>query len=58
MKLLKSLILNNNYSYLLNLHDQRTIFTTDGKHPATLSFLAPSENADRDITENRKKVWL
>lgn len=55
MKLLKSLILNNNYSYLLNLHDQRTIFTTDGKHPATLSFLAPSENADRDITENRKK---
>lgn len=55
MRLLKSIILNGNYSYLLNLHDQRTIFTTDGVHPATLSFLASSENIERDVTENRKK---
>jgi len=55
VRVLKSVVENGNYSYLLNLHDQRTIFTTDGKHPATLSFLAPSENADRLITENRKK---
>ncbi|QIY85082.1 peptidase M14 [Chryseobacterium sp. NEB161] len=55
MKILKKQILENNYDYLLNLHDQRTIFTTDGVHPATLSFLSPSENKDRDITENRKK---
>ena len=55
MKILKNQILNNDYDYLLNLHDQRTIFTTDGLHPATLSFLAPSENKERDVTENRKK---
>ena len=55
IRVLKSIVLNGNYSYLLNLHDQRTIFTTDGIHPATLSFLSPSENAERDITENRKK---
>lgn len=55
IRVLKSIVLSGNYSYLLNLHDQRTIFTTDGIHPATLSFLSPSENAERDITENRKK---
>ncbi len=55
IKILKSIVLEGNYDYALNLHDQRTIFTTDGKHPATLSFLAPSENVERTITENRKK---
>jgi len=55
IRVLKSIVLDGNYSYLLNLHDQRTIFTTDGTHPATLSFLSPSENPERDITENRKK---
>lgn len=55
MKILKSIVLEGDYHYALNLHDQRTIFTTDGKHPATLSFLAPSENIERTITENRKK---
>lgn len=44
-----------NYDYALNLHEQRTIFSTDGEHPATLSFLAPSENVERDITENRQR---
>lgn len=55
IKILKSIVLEGNYDYAFNLHDQRTIFTTDGKHPATLSFLAPSENVERTITENRKK---
>ncbi len=55
MKVLKSIVLPGNYDYLLNLHDQRTIFTTDGIHPATLSFLAPSESPERTVTENRKK---
>ncbi len=55
MQVLKSIVEKVDYDYLLNLHDQRTIFTTDGVHPATLSFLAPSENPERTITENRKK---
>ena len=56
LKLLLNLIENGNYDYALNLHEQRTIFTTDGKNPATLSFLAPSENFERDLTETRKKT--
>lgn len=55
IKILKDLIKNENYDYALNLHDQRTIFTTDGENPATLSFLSPSENIEREVTENRKK---
>lgn len=52
--ILKNLVTSGSYDYGLNLHDQRTIFTTDGKHPATLSFLAPSVNYEREITETRK----
>lgn len=55
IKIFKNFIEKCNYHYALNLHDQRTIFTTDGENPATLSFLAPSENMEREITENRKK---
>lgn len=55
IKLLKNLAAATKYDYALNLHEQRTIFTTDGVHPATLSFLAPSESEERTITENRKK---
>lgn len=55
IKLLKEAVAAKKYDYALNLHEQRTIFTTDGIHPATLSFLAPSENVERTITENRKK---
>ena len=54
--LLKKMAENGNYDYALNLHEQRTIFTTDGENPATLSFLAPSENFEREITETRKKA--
>ncbi|CAA7196789.1 M14 family zinc carboxypeptidase [Chryseobacterium potabilaquae] len=55
IKILKKIVATKKYNYALNLHEQRTIFTTDGVHPATLSFLAPSENIERSITDNRKK---
>lgn len=55
LKFLKRLAFSKKYDYALNLHEQRTIFTTDGIHPATLSFLAPSENVERTVTHNRKK---
>ncbi len=53
--ILKNIAETQKYDYALNLHEQRTIFTTDGENPATLSFLAPSENYEREITETRKK---
>ncbi|WP_300670452.1 M14 family zinc carboxypeptidase [Soonwooa sp.] len=55
MRLLKKFLSEKKYDYALNLHDQRTIFSTDKEHPATLSFLAPSEDVERSLTENRKK---
>ncbi|WP_153392622.1 M14 family zinc carboxypeptidase [Chryseobacterium vaccae] len=55
IKYLKAAVAGKKYDYALNLHEQRTIFTTDGIHPATLSFLAPSENVERTVTDNRKK---
>lgn len=55
INVLKNFILKKKYDYALNLHDQRTIFTTDGSTPATLSFLSPSEDEERTLTENRKK---
>lgn len=55
IKFLKNAAASKKYNYALNLHEQRTIFTTDGIHPATLSFLAPSENIERTVTDNRKK---
>lgn len=43
--------------YCFNMHDQRTIFTVgDTKETATLSFLAPSINKEREITEDRKET--
>ena len=54
--ILKNIAEKGDYHYGLNLHEQRTIFTTDGKNPATLSFLAPSVNYQREINETRKKA--
>ena len=43
--------------YCFNLHDQRTIFgVSDNGKPATLSFLAPSYNEEREINESRLKA--
>ncbi|MCK8142736.1 M14 family metallopeptidase [Flavobacterium sp. I-SCBP12n] len=42
--------------FCFNLHDQRTIFgVADTGKPATLSFLAPSFNENRDVNESRMK---
>ncbi|MFH6996365.1 M14 metallopeptidase family protein [Flavobacterium sp. FlaQc-57] len=43
--------------YCFNLHDQRTIFGagTTGK-PATVSFLAPSYNEEREVNDTRLKA--
>ncbi|NNK72080.1 MAG: peptidase M14, partial [Flavobacteriaceae bacterium] len=43
--------------YCFNLHGQRTIYSA-GSQPksAILSFLAPAENDEREITETRKKA--
>ncbi|WP_159799387.1 M14 metallopeptidase family protein [Flavobacterium sp. MK4S-17] len=43
--------------FCYNMHDQRTIFGLegdDGVKPATVSFLAPAYNAERDINANRQ----
>ncbi|MFV5686093.1 M14 metallopeptidase family protein [Flavobacterium sp. GB2R13] len=43
--------------YCFNLHDQRTIFgVSDTGKPATLSFLAPSYNKEREINDSRLKA--
>jgi hypothetical protein len=40
--------------YCFNMHDQRTIFSVGSPpKPATLSFLAPSEDEERSLTEGR-----
>jgi len=42
--------------FCLNLHDQRTIFNVGATNkPATVSFLAPAFDAERNISESRKK---
>lgn len=55
IRVLKQVLSRKKYDYALNLHDQRTLFSTDGEHPASLSFLAPSFNKARDLNETRKK---
>ena len=53
-KLLRKTLEEFNPKFCFNLHDQRTIFGVEGtKNPATISFLAPSEEESRKITEGR-----
>ncbi|MBS9463616.1 peptidase M14 [Flagellimonas sp. 389] len=41
-------------AYCFNLHDQRTLFSAGkSKHPATVSFLSPASNQERDVTPAR-----
>jgi len=56
-KLLRTLLEEYKPDYAFNLHDQRTIFGVGetGK-PATVSFLAPSYNMEREINDNRLKA--
>ncbi|TYP99050.1 zinc carboxypeptidase [Tenacibaculum adriaticum] len=56
-KLLRSVLDAFGPQFCFNLHDQRTIFGVEGtKNPATISFLAPSEEETRKITDGRKQT--
>jgi hypothetical protein len=52
--LLRRVLDDFNPHFCFNLHDQRTIFGVEGtKNPATISFLAPSEEITRAVTKGR-----
>ena len=56
-KLLRSVLDEFNPEFCFNLHDQRSIFNIEGtQNPATISFLAPSENVERTVTKGRKET--
>ena len=56
-QLLRSVLETFNPQFCFNMHDQRTIFGVAGtKNPATLSFLAPSEEITRALTAGRKQT--
>ncbi|KAB1159542.1 DUF2817 domain-containing protein [Tenacibaculum aiptasiae] len=56
-KLLRKVLNAFNPEFCFNLHDQRTIFGVEGtKNPATISFLAPSEDVSRKVTSGRKET--
>src|SRR6478736_532608 len=56
-KILRAIFEEFNPDYCFNLHDQRTIFgVADTGKPATVSFLAPSYNEEREINESRLKA--
>ena len=53
-RLLRKVLEDFNPQFCFNLHDQRTIFGVEGtKNPATISFLAPSEEVSRALTNGR-----
>ena len=55
--LLRSVLEEFKPHFCFNLHDQRTIFNVEGtKNPATISFLAPSEDLERTLTKGRKET--
>ncbi len=56
-RLLRGVLESFNPHYCFNLHDQRSIFNVEGtSNPATISFLAPSEDENRTLTAGRKKT--
>lgn len=56
-KLLRKVLEDFNPDFCFNLHDQRTIFGVEGtKNPATISFLAPSEEESRALTKGRTET--
>ena len=53
-QLLRSVLEDFNPNFCFNLHDQRTIFNVENTiNPATISFLAPSEEETRALTKGR-----
>jgi len=56
-RLLQEILKTFDPDYCFNLHDQRTIFSVGSPpKPATLSFLAPSEDEERSLTPGRIKT--
>jgi hypothetical protein len=56
-KILRAVLEAFDPQFCFNLHDQRTIFNVqDTKNPATISFLAPSEEETRALTKGRKET--
>jgi hypothetical protein len=57
-KLLRSTFESFKPDYCYNLHDQRTIYgiESDAIRPATVSFLAPAYNENREVNEVRAKA--
>ena len=57
-KLLRSTFESFKPDYCYNLHDQRTIYgiESDATRPATVSFLAPAYNENREVNEVRAKA--
>lgn len=56
-KILRNILNEFNPEFCFNLHDQRTIFNVEGtKNPATISFLAPSEDLERSLTLGRRET--
>ncbi|WP_281225197.1 M14 family metallopeptidase [Flavobacterium aquiphilum] len=56
-KVLRAIFEEFKPDYCFNLHDQRTIFgVSDTGKPATVSFLAPSYNEEREINDTRLKA--
>ncbi len=56
-KVLQTVLDDFQPKFCFNMHDQRTIFGVEGTHnPATLSFLAPSEEVTKQITPGRKET--
>ncbi len=55
--LLRNVLDNFKPQFCFNLHDQRTIFgVEETKNPASISFLAPSEEETRKLTQGRKET--
>ena len=56
-KILRKVLADVHPQFCFNLHDQRTIFGVEGTtNPATLSFLAPSEEVTKKLTNGRKET--
>jgi hypothetical protein len=56
-QLLRTTLDDFNPKFCFNLHDQRSIFNVEGtENPATISFLAPSEDIERTLTNGRKET--
>ncbi len=54
-RILREIFLEFQPHFCFNMHDQRSIFSAgNNNQPATLSFLTPSMNKDRSVTDSRK----